>query len=246
MRIDCLSIFPEIIKSALASSIPGKAQERGILLLGHHDIREYSVDKHHKTDDIPYGGGVGMVFKPEPVAAAIEALRQPQSLVIHPSPAAPRLTQADVIKLSEQEHLIFLASRYEGMDQRILDTHVDLEFSLGDYVISGGELAVAMIIDAIVRLLPGAISKEESFREDSFFNGLLDYPHYTRPADFQGNAVPEVLLSGHHENIRRWRKERALERTLRFRPDLLDGHELDKEGRAMLRKLREEAGRSED
>lgn len=238
MHIDCLSIFPEIIAGALAHSIPGKAQERGLLTIAQHDIRAFAEGKHHKTDDIPYGGGVGMVFKPEPLAAALDAVIKPGALVIHPSPAAPRLTQADVVELAEHPHLIFIASRYEGVDQRIIDTYVDREYSIGDYVISGGELAVAVVIDAIVRLIPGAIGKEESFREDSFFNGVLDYPHYTRPPEFRGQSVPEVLLSGHHENIRRWRREQALERTLRFRPDLLEGLDQDKETRAILAKLR--------
>ncbi len=238
MHIDCLSIFPEIIAGALAHSIPGKAQERGLLRIDQHDIRAFAEGKHHKTDDIPYGGGVGMVFKPEPLSAALDAVVKPGALVIHPSPAAPRLTQADIVELAGHEHLIFIASRYEGVDQRIIDRYVDREYSIGDYVISGGELAVAVIIDAIVRLIPGAIGKEESFREDSFFNGILDYPHYTRPPEFRGQVVPEVLLSGHHENIRRWRRERALERTLRFRPDLLEGLEQDKETRQLLAKLR--------
>lgn len=243
MRIDCLSIFPEIIQNALNHSIPGKAQQRDLLQLTHHDIRSYATGKHRKTDDIPYGGGVGMVFKPEPVATAIEHIRTPTSLVIHPSPAAPRLTQSHVTALAQKPHLIFVASRYEGLDQRIIDSHVDLEFSIGDYVISGGELACAVMIDAIIRLLPGAISKEESYQEDSFFNGILDYPHYTRPPEFQGQKVPSVLISGHHEHIRRWRRERALESTLALRPDLLEGLELDEEGRQMLNQLKDIACR---
>lgn len=238
MRIDCLSIFPEIIAGALSHSIPGKAQERGLLELYQRDIRDFANNKHNKTDDIPYGGGVGMVFKPEPLAAALESVRTPEMLVIHPSPAAPRLTQADIVALSGRSHLVFIASRYEGMDQRIIDRYVDREYSIGDYVISGGELAVAVMVDAIVRLLPGAIGKEESFKEDSFWDGLLDYPHYTRPPEFMGERVPEVLTSGHHEKIRLWRKEQALKRTLEHRPDLLEGRELDKEARAILKKLK--------
>lgn len=240
MRIDCLSIFPQIIHDSLSHSIPAKAQEKGILELVQHDIRDYTKNKHNRTDDIPYGGGVGMVFTPQPVCDAIKAVHKPGAIVIHPSPAAPKLTQADVVHLSEQQHLIFLASRYEGMDQRIIDNYVDLEFSIGDYVISGGEIACAVIIDAIVRLLPGAIGKEESFREDSFFHGLLDHPHYTRPPDYKGMKVPEVLASGHHENIRKWRKKEALRRTFKFRPDLLKQKNLDKEARKMLHEIREE------
>ncbi len=240
MRIDCLSIFPEIIRGALSCSIPDKAREKGLVAIHCHDIRDYATDKHRKVDDTPYGGGAGMVFKPEPAAAAIAAVRGPDSLVIHPSPAAPRLKQADVVALSQRSHLIFLASRYEGVDQRVIDRCVDLEFSLGDFVISGGEMACAVIIDAVIRLLPGAIGKEESYREDSFFNGLLDCPHYTRPPEFEGAQVPKTLLSGNHELIRRWRKRQALARTLRYRPDLLETADLDEEARRTLAELRAE------
>ena len=238
MRIDCLSIFPEIARDALAHGIPAKAPNRGILEIHHHDLRDYTEDKHHKVDDIPYGGGAGMVFKPEPVARAIRALRSEKALVIHPSPAAPRLTQKDIIRLSREKHLIFLASRYEGLDQRAVEGFVDLEYALGDFVISGGEMACAIMIDAIIRLLPGAIGNAASYREDSFFEGLLDHPHYTRPTEFEGREVPEVLLSGHHENIRHWRKTQALARTLAHRPDLLETLELDREARAILKNLR--------
>jgi len=238
MRIDCLSIFPDIIRGALSHSIPEKAREKGLVSILHHDIRDYAADKHQKVDDIPYGGGVGMVFKPEPAAAAIRAVNSPKALVIHPSPAAPRLTQADVTALAQRPHLIFLASRYEGLDQRVIDQFVDVEYSLGDFVISGGELACAAMIDAIIRLLPGALGKEESYREDSFFNGLLDYPHYTRPPEFEGHEVPEVLRSGNHEAIRIWRKRQALARTLRYRPDLLETADLDKEALKMLADLK--------
>ena len=221
MRIDTLSIFPEMIEQTLNYSIPAKAQAKGLLKIAHVNIRDYATDKHSKVDDIPYGGGVGMVFKPEPVAAALRAIAQTEALVIHPSPAAPKLTQEDVIQLSTHSHLVFIASRYEGLDQRIIERYVDREYSIGDFVISGGELACSIMIDAIIRVLPGAISKEESFQEDSFYNGSLDYPHYTRPANFEGMEVPKVLLSGHHKNIRDWRRAQALERTRRFRPDLL-------------------------
>lgn len=237
MRIDCLSIFPEIIGAALNYSIPKKAQERGILSIVQHNIRDFATDKHHKVDDIPYGGGVGMVFKPEPVTAAIESVRSPESIVIHPNPAAPVLRQPDILELSQTKHLVFVASRYEGMDQRVIDACVDREYSLGDFVISGGELAVAVMVDAIVRLLPGALGKASSYQEDSFFNGVLDYPHYTRPPVFNDMEVPEVLQSGNHERIRKWRKQEALRRTLVHRPDLIDQAELDAEAKKMLREL---------
>ena len=242
MRIDCLSIFPEIIKGALSHSIPALAQERGLLTVHHHDLRDYARDKHQRVDDIPYGGGAGMVFKPEPAVAAINALRGDSGLVIHPSPAAPRLTQQDVIELVTRPHLVFLASRYEGLDQRVIDGHVDREYSLGDFVISGGELACAVVIDAVIRMIPGAVGKEASGREDSFFHGLLDHPHYTRPPLFEGRQVPEVLQTGHHEKIRLWRKRQALRRTLLHRPDLLAQLELDAEAREILAQLEREIG----
>lgn len=234
MKISCLSIFPEIIGDALSHSIPGKARERGIFELEQVDIRDFAGNKHNRVDDIPYGGGVGMVFKPEPVAAAIKSVYTENSLVIHPSPAGKPLTQEDLFELSREQHLIFIASRYEGLDQRIIDHYVDREYSIGDFVISGGELAVAMIVDGIVRLLPGALGKEESFQEDSFVNGLLDYPHYTRPPVFENIPVPAVLRNGNHEHIRKWRKNKALQRTKAVRPDLLEQFEQDKESKKML------------
>jgi tRNA (guanine37-N1)-methyltransferase len=237
VKIDCLSIFPEIIAAALNYSIPKKAQDRGIVAIHQHNIRDFAHDKHHKVDDIPYGGGVGMVFKPGPTLEAIQSVKAEGALVIHPNPAAPVLRQKDILELSKAKHLIFVASRYEGMDQRVIDAVVDREYSLGDFVISGGELAVAVMIDAIVRLLPGALGKASSFEEDSFFNGLLDYPHYTRPPVFEEMEVPEVLQSGNHERIRKWRKREALRRTLIFRPDLLKSADLDKEAKQILREL---------
>lgn len=237
MHIDCLTIFPEIIEGALSASIPAKARERQLFQLACHDLRHFTEDKHLKVDDIPYGGGVGMVFKPEPVVRGIRHLRREGTLVIHPSPAAPRLCQSDIVELSQCSHLLLIASRYEGMDQRVIDHHVDREYAIGDFVISGGELACAVLIDAIVRLIPGALGKSESFEADSFFNGILDHPHYTRPPEFEGHTVPEVLQSGHHERIREWRKRQALTRTKTFRPDLLESAELDDEALAILKSL---------
>lgn len=240
MRIDCISIFPQIVRQALEHTIPGKAQERGLLEIHHHDLRDYALDKHHKVDDIPYGGGVGMVFKPEPAIRALREIRQDGGLVIHPSPAAPRFRQTDVLELAKEHQIVFLASRYEGLDQRVIDHYVDREYSLGDFVISGGELAAAVMIDAVIRALPGALGKEDSFHEDSFSNGLLDYPHYTRPPVFEDLEVPAVLQSGNHEAIRVWRKRESLRRTLHFRPDLLAKADLDKEAKKMLRELQQE------
>jgi len=240
MDIDCLTIFPEIIEGALSASIPAKARDRNLFNLTCHDLRQFTEDKHQKVDDIPYGGGVGMVFKPEPMIRGIRQLRREDSLVIHPSPAAPRLLQRDIVELAKHPHLVLIASRYEGLDQRVIDHHVDREYSIGDFVISGGELACATIIDALVRLIPGALGKSESFESDSFFHGILDYPHYTRPPVYEGHEVPEILQSGHHEHIRLWRKRQALARTRKYRPDLLNDADLDDEALAILDALKGE------
>ncbi len=237
MKIDCLSLFPEIIEQSLGQSIVGKAQERGLLDLDHFQIRDFATDKHRSVDDVTYGGGAGMVFKPEPTVAAIRHVWRPQAILIHPSPAAPAFTQEAARELARESHLVFVASRYEGLDQRVIDGWIDVEYSLGDFVITGGELAVAVMIDAIVRMLPGAIGKSDSIEQDSYFNGLLDYPHYTRPTDFEGRLVPDVLQSGHHENIRKWRKKQSLFRTAAIRPDLLEQAELDAESLKMLAEL---------
>lgn len=227
MKIACASIFPDIIADSLRHSVIGKAQERGILQLVQVDIRDYTRDKHHRVDDIPYGGGVGMVFKPEPCIRAIRDHWSPGAVVIHPSPAAPRFDQNAARALAREPHLIFIASRYEGLDRRVVDAWVDCEFSLGDYVITGGELAASVMIDAIARLLPGTVGKADSVEQDSFFDGLLDYPHYTRPPDFETMRVPQVLLGGHHQKIDQWRRQEALKRTADLRPDLLEALGLD-------------------
>lgn len=240
MKIHCISIFPEIIQSALAHSIPGKAQERGLLELNCVQLRDFATDKHQKVDDIPYGGGVGMVFKCEPVVRALRHVASEESIVIHPTPAAPRFTHQVAADLAHASHLVFIASRYEGLDQRVIDRFVDRAYSLGDYVLSGGELAVAVMIDVILRFVPGNI-RAESYREDSFFNGILDHPHYTRPPDFEGLDVPEVLQHGNHEAIRLWRKTQALKRTLALRPDLLQSLALDAEAEAIIDRLRSES-----
>ncbi|MCB1041512.1 MAG: tRNA (guanosine(37)-N1)-methyltransferase TrmD [Acidobacteria bacterium] len=229
MIIDCLSIFPDIVSASLGQSIVGKACDKGLLEIRQLDIRDFTTDKHHSVDDIPYGGGAGMVFKPEPVIRALKSVWRKESRVIHPSPAAPRFDQEAARLLAQEEHLIFIASRYEGLDQRVIDAWVDLEYSLGDFVITGGELATSVFIDAIVRMIPGAVGKHESVAQDSYYNGLLDYPHYTRPEELDGMRVPDVLLSGHHENIRQWRKRQSIQRTQRLRPDLLQQSELDQE-----------------
>ena len=222
MRIDILSLFPKIAEAALGESIIGKAQQRGLVQIRSHNIRDWAQDKHRTTDDTPYGGGQGMVLKCEPLFAAVEALRSPEARVILLSPAGLPFKQAVAQRFAtECKHLIFLCGHYEGIDQRIVDMVVDEEWSIGDYVLTNGALAAAVMVDAVVRLLPGVLGDEDSAAEDSFATGLLEFPQFTRPVEFQGRRVPDVLLSGNHAAIARWRTEQALEKTRRMRPDLL-------------------------
>ncbi|MEI6872934.1 MAG: tRNA (guanosine(37)-N1)-methyltransferase TrmD [Verrucomicrobiota bacterium] len=222
MRIDILSLFPKIAEAALGESIIGKAQQRGLVQIRSHNIRDWAQDKHRTTDDTPYGGGQGMVLMCEPLFAAVEALRSPEARVILLSPAGLPFKQAVAQRFAtECKHLIFLCGHYEGIDQRIVDMVVDEEWSIGDYVLTNGALAAAVMVDAVVRLLPGVLGDEDSAAEDSFATGLLEFPQFTRPVEFQGRRVPDVLLSGNHAAIARWRTEQALEKTRRMRPDLL-------------------------
>lgn len=222
-KIDILSIFPEALQPYLQASLLGKAQEKGLVKLKAHDLRGWAKDKHRSIDDEVYGGGEGMVMKPEPLVAAIEELRQPyqKGRVIYLSPQGRRLTQNVAEELSQYEELLLLCGRYEGVDERVLTGWVDEEISLGDFVLCGGELAALALTEAVVRLVPGVVGKPGSLTEETFAGGLVEYPHYTRPPEFRGQKVPEVLLSGHHEAIANWRREQAVERTLKKRPDLL-------------------------
>ncbi len=224
MEIDVVALFPEMVVGPLGASIPGRIQERGIATIRTHDLREWGLGRHRTVDDAPYGGGAGMVLRPEPVAAAIAALRRPESIVVLLDPGGRRFDQAVAHELAAVAHLVLICPRYEGIDERVRAL-VDLELSIGDVVISGGELAALVVIDAVIRLLPGAID-DASTDEESFATGLLEYPHYTRPATFEGVSVPAILTSGDHAAVRRWRHERALERTARLRPDLLLGRPL--------------------
>lgn len=219
MDIDVVALFPGMVEGPLAESIPGRIQERGIATLRTHDLRTWGLGRHRSVDDAPYGGGAGMVLRPEPIAAAIAALRRPDSLVILLDPGGRRFDHALAHRLAEHAHLLFVCPRYEGVDDRVRAL-VDLEISIGDYVLSGGELAALVVIDAVLRLLPGAIDAA-STEEESFTSGLLEYPQYTRPETFEGVSVPEILTSGDHGAVRRWRHERAVERTAQRRPDLL-------------------------
>jgi tRNA (guanine37-N1)-methyltransferase len=223
VRIDVFTIFPEILEGPLRASLLGKAIESGVVDVRVHDLRAFATDRHRQVDDESYGGGPGMVMKPEPVFAAVESLGAGGMRVVLLSPAGRRLDQALVRELAAEPRLVLIAGRYEGLDERIVEGLPAQEVSIGDYVLSGGELPALVVIEAVTRLLPGVIGREESHERDSFgVDGLLDHPHYTRPAEFRGMAVPDVLLSGNHAEIQRWRREAAREKTRRNRPDLLE------------------------
>lgn len=221
LRIDVISLFPEVFPGPLGESIPGRALASGAAELHPHDLRAWGLGRHRSVDDYPYGGGAGMLLRPEPVAAALDAIAPPNSgaLRILLDPGGERFDQGRARALASREHLVLVCPRYEGIDDRVRSL-VDLELSIGDYVLSGGEIPALVIIDAVLRLLPGVID-DASPEDESFSTGLLEYPQYTRPAEFRGMAVPEVLLSGHHGEVERWRRAQALERTRRVRPDLL-------------------------
>ncbi len=218
LEIEVLALFPAMFDGPLAQSIPGRIQEQGIASIRIHDLREWGIGRHRSVDDAPYGGGAGMILRPEPVADALDALRRPDSVVILLDPVGEVFRQARAADLAARSHLIFICPRYEGVDERIRSL-VDLELSIGDYVLTGGELPALVVIDAVIRLLPGAI-EEASTVEESFSDGLLEYPQYTRPAVFRGMDVPSILTSGDHGAVARWRHEQAVERTRRRRPDL--------------------------
>jgi tRNA (guanine37-N1)-methyltransferase len=235
-RIDVVTIFPELFKLPLSTSIIGRAAESGIVEFGLHDPREHGIGRHRSVDDYPYGGGAGMVMRPEPIIATVEPLRAAGSHVVLLDPAGERLTDALARELSREPRLALVCGRYEGVDERVRSV-VDREVSIGDYVVTGGELPALVLIDAVVRLLPGAIS-EASPAGDSFADGLLEHPQYTRPEEFNGMEVPPILLSGHHGEVDRWRRREALRRTLERRPDLLDDADLTADDRSILDELR--------
>ena len=227
MKIDILTLFPEICRAPLNESIMKRAQENKIIDLQIHNLRDWATDKHHIVDDAPFGGGQGMMMKPEPIFAAVEELKQSaisnqQSKIILMSPGGRRLDQKLATELSAESHLIVICGHYEGVDQRVIEHLVDLEISIGDYVLTNGAIAAVVLVDAVVRLLPGVLGHEHSAADDSFSAGILEGPQYTRPAEFRGWKVPDVLLSGNHAEIAKWQKEQALKRTKQNRPDLLD------------------------
>jgi tRNA (guanine37-N1)-methyltransferase len=242
MRFDVVTIFPAMIQQAVAAGIVGRAIDRGTLNVAVHDLRAFTPDRHRVVDDVPYGGGPGMVLKPEPICRALDAIEgdeSPKPLVVLTSPQGERFSQAVAERLAAASRLVIVCGRYEGVDERV-KARVHEEISIGDYVLSGGELAALVIVDAVARLVPGVVGDEQSVAEDSFSRGLLDFPHYTRPADWDGHKVPDVLLSGNHAEIRRWRKREALARTYARRPDLLAAASLDEEEQEWLRDLRAE------
>ena len=243
MRIDVITLFPESLEGLTGLGVTGRAIREGQVELTAWNPRDLATDRHRTVDDRPYGGGPGMVMAVEPLASTIAEARKEHAegtRVSLMSPQGRKLDQAGVEELAGRQGLILVCGRYEGIDQRLIESEVDEEWSIGDYVISGGELAAAVIIDAVTRLLPGVLGHEQSAVQDSFVDGLLDHPHYTRPEVTGGKAVPEVLLSGDHEAIRRWRRKQSLGRTWQLRPDLLENRQLDEEAKLLLKEFREE------
>ncbi len=224
MRIDIITLFPEMFEPVLNESIIGRAQKSGAIEIVCHQLRDYAFDKHRRVDDTPYGGGMGMLMKAEPIALCFEDICKKvgkRPYFVYMSPQGKTLNQQRLRELSEIENICILCGHYEGVDQRLLDTYVDEEISIGDYVLTGGELPAMVFADALARMVPGVLSNNECFTEESHFNGLLEYPQYTKPSEWRGIQVPEVLLSGHHANIEKWRREKSLENTQMKRPDLL-------------------------
>jgi tRNA (guanine37-N1)-methyltransferase len=249
MKFDIVTIFPSMIEAGLGEGVVSRGLERGLLNVAVHDLRRWTTDRHRTVDDVPYGGGPGMVMKAEPLMRAVSEIREtrgtPDSVVLL-SPQGRTFTQAEAERLGRLEHIVLLCGRYEGMDERVRDMVATEEISIGDYVLSGGELAALVVVDAVSRLVPGVVGDEQSVAQDSFSRGLLDYPHYTRPAEIAGHRVPDVLLSGHHADVRRWRRKAALVRTLDRRPELIATATLDEEERALLDEIRRERSEREE
>jgi tRNA (guanine37-N1)-methyltransferase len=239
MRIDVITLFPEMVRECASHGIQGRAIEHGLLSLQTWNPRDYTEDKHRGVDDRPYGGGPGMVMQVQPLRTAIRAAREADATapVIYLSPQGKRFEQRKAQQLAGLERMILVAGRYEGVDERFIELEVDEELSAGDYVLSGGELPALMVIDAVTRLLPGALGDADSAQQDSFMDGLLDYPHYTRPEEVDGLPVPAELIGGNHADIRRWRAKQALGRTWQRRPDLLEALQLDEQQQRLLNEL---------
>lgn len=242
MQFDIVTIFPRMIEAGLAEGVVGRAVSRGVLGVQVHDLRDFTTDRHRSVDDVPYGGGPGMVMKPEPLVRAVEhiaAAGAPDEVILL-SPQGGVFTQAEARRLAQHRRIVLICGRYEGVDDRVRALVGARELSIGDFVVSGGELPALVVVDAVSRLVPGVVGDEQSVAQDSFSRGLLDYPHYTRPPSFGGLQVPEILLSGHHAQVNLWRRTAALRQTLRLRPDLLEDADLDTEDRAILEELLKE------
>jgi len=241
--IDVITIFPQMVEGIIKESILRRAQQKNIVKINIHNLRDFALDKHSLVDDYSYGGGAGMVLKPEPIFRAVEKIagkkkrkRKPRIILL--TPQGQTFNQAKAKELSQEQHLLFICGHYEGVDERVKENLITDEVSIGDYVLTGGELPAMVIIDSVVRILPGVLNKKESFENDSFYQGLLDYPHYTRPRRFRRKSVPALLLSGNHAQIRKWRRQEALKNTLNKRPDLLDKITLSAEDQKILEELK--------
>ncbi len=240
MRIDILTLFPDMCEGFLGESVIGRARKENKCEIHCHNIRDYTLDKHNRVDDAPYGGGMGMIMAAQPISDCLKTVIGDSDIkprVIYLSPKGKTFDQQKAIELSKLDRIVLICGHYEGVDERVLEKHVDEEISLGDYVVTGGEIAAVAVSDAVCRLLPGVLSDDVCFSEESHYNGLLEYPQYTRPAVWEGMEVPEILLSGHHANISKWRREKSLETTLKKRPEMLEKAELSKEDKEFLKTL---------
>ncbi len=243
MQIDVITIFPQMLERIIKESILKRAQQKNIVKINIHNLRDFALDKHSIVDDYSYGGGAGMVLKPEPIFRAVEKIvgnrkRKRKVRIILLTPQGQTFNQAKAKELSQEEHLLFICGHYEGVDERVKENLITDEISIGDYVLTGGELPAMVIIDSLVRILPGVLNKIESFENDSFYQGLLDYPHYTRPRRFREKSVPALLLSGNHSQIKEWRRQKALKNTLNKRSDLLEKITLSAEDQKILKELK--------
>jgi len=246
MKFDVVTIFPRMIEAGLAEGVVGRGVEKGLVDVRVHDLRVFTSDRHRTVDDVPYGGGPGMVMKVEPFVRALDAIRAERGApgaVVLLSPQGRRFDQGEARRFSELGHVVLLCGRYEGIDERVRELVATEELSIGDFVVSGGETPALLVIDAISRLVTGVVGDRESVEQDSFAQGILDHPHYTRPAEFEGRRVPDVLLSGHHAEVRRWRMTQALRRTLERRPDLIDEDALTREQQDVLDEATDEGDR---
>ncbi len=249
MRMDFLTLFPDMCRAVMGESILGRAQKKGAVEIGFSQIRDFAFDKHNRVDDCPFGGGKGMLMMAEPIAQCIEDLlarSHTRPHIIYLSPLGKVFSQQKARELAQKEHLAFLCGHYEGVDERVLERYVDEYISIGDYVLTGGELPALVVADAVCRMLPGVLAEDVCFEEESHYHGLLEYPHYTRPAEWRGQTAPEVLLSGHHANIAKWRREQSLLRTKKYRPDLLETAELTPREEKFLEELHENPGEDKD